>query len=207
MPYTLYSSPGACSMAVHITLHEVGADMHYIPTSLADGAARTPEFLKLNPRGQVPVIVSPEGQPLLEGAAQMTYLLDTLGDGTLLPKSGWARAEALQDLMFGNATLHPAYSRWFWCMKQQAPQDLTDKALAHIQTLWNQVEEQIVSNGGPYLRGKSCRIADILLAVIANWTDKVTFGPHTKAMFALVRQRPAFEKARAAENVTYKVAA
>ncbi len=207
MSYTLYSSPGACSMAVHVALHEVGVPFTYKPTSIGAGDTKTPEFLKLNPRGQVPVLVNAEGQVMLEGAAQMAYLLDKHGDGTLLPKSGWARAQALQGLMFGNATLHDAYSRWFWCMKQGAPADLTDKAKAHIQTLWNQIEQQLETSGGPYLLGAECRIGDILVTVIANWSDQFSFGPHTVNLFKHVRARPAFEATRVAESVSYKLAA
>jgi glutathione S-transferase len=198
MSYTLYSSPGACSMAVHVALNEVAVPFTYKPTSIGAGDTKTPEFLKLNPRGQVPV---------LEGAAQMTYVLDTHGDGALLPKSGWDRAQALHWLMFGNATLHDAYSRWFWCMKQGAPADLTAKAKAHIQTLWGQIEQQLETSGGPYLLGNDCRIGDILVTVIANWSDQFTFGPHTVALLKAVRARPAFEATRVAESVSYKLAA
>jgi glutathione S-transferase len=207
MPYTLYSSPGACSMAVHITLNEVGVPFTYMPTVIANGETRTPAFLKLNPNGQVPVLVNNEGQTQLEGAAQMVYLLDTYGDGTLLPKSGWHRAQALQDLMFGNATLHGTYSKWFWCMKQNAPTELTNHAANAIQNLWGQIEARLEASEGPYLQGAECRMGDILLSVIANWSDKFAFGPKTQAMFKLVRQRPAYEKTRATENVTYKLAA
>ncbi len=204
--YTLYSSPGACSMAVHVALNEVGATFTFKPTSIAAGDTKTPAFLKLNPRGQVPVLVDEQGQVMLEGAAQMAYILDTHGNGTLLPKTGWARAEALQGLMFGNATLHDAYSRWFWCMKNNAPAELTQKAAEHIQNLWNQIEETLAAKG-PYLAGAECRIGDILITVIGNWSDAFTFGPHTQKLFAAVRARPAFEKTRATENVTYKTAA
>ncbi len=207
MSYTLYSSPGACSMAVHITLQEVGVPFTYVPTHIGKGDTRTPAFLKMNPNGQVPVLTNGAGQPMLEGAAQMIYLLDTYGDGSLLPKSGWARAQALQDLMFGNATLHGAYSKWFWCMKQNAPAEITMHAANAIQNLWGQIEARLETSGGPYLQGKDCHIADLLLSVIANWSDQFTYGPHTLALLKHTRARPAFEKARAAEDVAYKIAA
>jgi glutathione S-transferase len=181
MPYTLYSSPGACSMAVHVALHEVGVPFTYTPTSIGAGDTKTAAFLKLNPRGQVPVLVNEQGNVLLEGAAQMVYVLDTYGDGSLLPKTGWARATALQNIMFGNATLHGAYSKWFWCMKQQATPELQAKAAEAIQTLWNQIEAQLVTSGGPYMEGSTCRMGDILLGVIADWSTAFTFGPHTQA--------------------------
>ena len=51
---TLYFSPGACSMASHIGIEECGADYVERPTLLAKGEQKTPEYLKVNPRGKVP---------------------------------------------------------------------------------------------------------------------------------------------------------
>jgi glutathione S-transferase len=55
--YHLYYSAGSCSMAIHIALREMGLDFDLIDTSLGAGKNRSAEFLALNPRGQVPVLV------------------------------------------------------------------------------------------------------------------------------------------------------
>lgn len=205
MTYTLYTSPGACSMAVHAIMNEIGAPFTLEIADIHKGQTASDAFKKINPRGQVPVLMV-EGSPITEGAAQIAYLLDT-HTNTLMPKNGLTRAKALEGLMFANATLHPAYSKLFWCKKNKW-EDAQKSAFTNVQTLWNQVEETINKNGGSYYCGSQITPADILLTVFANWmpTD-FTFGPKTKALFSAVSARPAFAKAMASESVSYKVAA
>jgi glutathione S-transferase len=208
--YTLYYSPGACSMAIHVVLNELGQKVALEKVDLR--APRSPEFLKLNPRGQVPVLVE-DGQALLEGAAIITYLCDK--HGGLLPKSGFERAKALQWLMFANSTLHTAYSKAMWVGRTQAPDEASknafmETALNQVQDLWDLVEKNLETNGGPYLAGKTLTAGDILITVIANWSflpRTFTFGPKTKALLKDVSARPAYQAALKAENVEYKAAA
>lgn len=209
--YKLYYSPGACSMAVHVVLNEIGAKFETVSVSIPDGQTRTPEFLKLNPRGQIPLLIA-DGKPLREGAAIITYLCDT-HKSPLIPAQGWERAQALQWLMFANSSLHPMYSRAAWLAFRAQGDEAARKALAdqtcdQIQQAWDQVEEHLKTS--PYLAGKDCTAGDILLTVIANWTfipKAITFGPNTKKLLKAVSTRPAYQKALAAEKVEYKAAA
>ncbi|MBX9725905.1 MAG: glutathione S-transferase family protein [Rickettsiales bacterium] len=209
--YTLYYLPGTCSLAVHVALNEVGADFKTVSVSVADGQPRPADFLKINPRGNVPVLAH-DGFTQREGAAILTTLLDE-HRSPLLPASGEARATALEWLMFANASLHPAYARCFFQHKalgdKAGENPLYAPAIEHIQKLWNDVETQLSSH--EYLCGTECSIADILITVIANWSPNlkkpITFGPKTKALFNRVIARPAYQKAMEAESVTYKVAA
>ena len=52
----LYYSPGACSLAPHVALEEVGAPYEAVKVALAKGEQRTPEYLAMNPKGRVPVL-------------------------------------------------------------------------------------------------------------------------------------------------------
>ena len=206
--YSLYYSPGACSLAVHTLLNEIGAEFKLEKASIKDGETRTAEFLKLNPRGQVPVLVE-DGKAMREGGAIIIYLCEK-HNSSLLPKSGWERAQALQWLLFCNSTLHPAYSRAFWLMglTNTGKETLLKAAADSISRIWQDVETQLQNQ--PYLCGKECTAADILLTVIANWSDHVpmpiSIGPKTRELFARVIARPAFQKAMATEHVTYKAA-
>ncbi len=209
--YTLYYSPGACSMAVHVVLNELGVPFKLENTSLSEGKNRTPEFLKLNPRGAVPVLVD-DGKPLTEGAAILMYLIEKHGSN-LLPKSGWERAKALEALMFCNATLHPAYARGFFIKKstkdEAAKEQLLQEACRVIQKIWDQIENKLATQ--PYLGGQQLTVADILMTVIANWSGMlpypITPGPKSKELFKTIIARPAYKKALEAEHVEYKVAA
>lgn len=198
-------------MAAHILLNEVGADFSLENCSIQEGKNRTPEFLKHNPRGQVPVLVE-DGAPLLEGAAQLIYLCEKF-KSPLLPASGWERAQALQWLMFCNSTLHPAYSRCFWLNRQTdvpaAKEALLPRAVEWVNKCWADVEAHLQTRD--YLCGGTCTIADILLTVIANWSGKLgvapQIGPKTRALFARVIARPAYQKALATEQIQYREAA
>lgn len=205
--YQLYYSPGACSMAVHIVLNEMNQPVELIKSAI--GVPNPDEKLhKVNPRNQVPVLVV-DGKPVLEGGAIITYLCDT-HKSALIPASGFERAQALQWLMFANASLHVGYSKAAFIKKNGGTPDLFEKACAQIQGMWDQIESQLAATGKPYLCGDNVTAGDILVTVIANWGflgHPFTFGPKTKALLKSVSARPAYQKALAAEQVEYKAAA
>ena len=196
-------------MAVHVALNEVNAEFKLENVAAPAGQPKSAEFLKINPRGAVPVLQIGDFV-LREGAAILTYLLDT-HKNSLLPQSGLERAKALEWLSFANSTLHPTYSRGFFMLRilgdKASENTLFKPTMEQIQKYWNEIEEQLGND--EYLCGKDCSIADILVTVIANWTPyfgyTITFGAKTKALFTRVISRPSFQKALATEGVTYKV--
>lgn len=206
--YTLYYSPGSCSMAIHVLLNEIGEKFSLVNVEELPGKKQDPKFLSINPRGQVPALVE-DGNAMLEGGAILTYLADK-HRSSLLPASGWERAKALQWLMFCNSTLHPAYSRCFWLLRStdEGKDVFLASAAQWVNRLWQDVEAQLQNQ--PYLCGNTCTVGDILLTVIANWSAKMPFainiGPNTKALFARVIARPSYQKALVTENVEYKMA-
>ncbi len=204
--YSLYYSPGACSMAIHVALIECGVSFELKNVSITEGKNRDAEFLALNPRGSVPVLVD-DGLVIREGGAQLVYLLDK-HHSPLLPRDGKARAAALEWLMFANATLHPAYSRLFFLKKQNASPELMGAAVDAVNGLWKEVDARLAA--APYICGKECTMADILITVIANWSGNfpaIELGANCKRLFKEIIARPSYVKALASEQVTYKAAA
>ena len=208
--YTLYYMPGACSMAIHIVLNELGQKVKLENVRVAEGQPRNPEFLKANPRGQVPVLIEEDGNPIREGGAIITYLLDK-HHSPMMPKSGKARAKALEWLMFANATLHPTYGRIFFAMRNVADQNVKEQIFKvtaeQINKLWAEVDEQLAKT--KYICGDEISAADILLAVIANWgigmfPFVIKRGENLKRMLKDVSSHPAFKDALAQEGVEYK---
>lgn len=210
MSYELYTMAGSCSMAVHAIINEMGVDakVHIVEKNDGPNGIKSAEYLKKNPRGNVPLLME-DGQGIIEGGAIITYLCDK--EGKLIPQKGWERAQALQWLMFANATLHPAYGRTFW-INSNLPEDQREAALkaarSQIQQLWDYVEGQLEASGNSYVAGKDITAADFLLTTIANWNPQAyKFGPKTKALFQSVSARPSYQKALAEEHVEYKAAA
>jgi len=210
--YTLYGMTGSCSMAVHAVLNELNQPVKVIDVRVPEGQPRPAEFLSVNPRGNVPVLIDGD-LTMREGGAIITYLLDKHAS-TMLPKSGADRARALEWLMFANATMHPAYSRVFFILANVT--DVAGKeqamaaALKSINKLWADVDAQLAKT--TFICGDSYSAADILLSVIANWgqatfAKQLTFGDNVKRMVRAVSALPAFQKVLADEKVEYKAAA
>ncbi len=203
MSYKLYYKSGACSMAVHVILNELNVPFEAVQQT----DLKAPDFVKLNPRGQIPLLIV-DGEPVKEGAAIITYLLDSHAND-LMPKSGIARAKALEWLMWCNASLHPACSRMFWLSKQNLDDatkaELAKLFTAQLQSLWDEADARLAKT--KYLAGDKVTAADILMAVIANWGLPVTLGTNVKRVLKDVIARPSYQKAMAAEQVEYKAAA
>lgn len=70
---TLYYSPGACSLAAHIILEEIGQPFRTERVAIREGAHLTPEYLALNPHARVPTLVE-DGFVLTESPAILSYL-------------------------------------------------------------------------------------------------------------------------------------
>ena len=103
---TLYYGPGACSMASHIVLEESGEKYNPKRMDLAKGEQRTPEYLKMNPQGRVPLLQLDNGEPLAENTAILPYLGKRF---SLWPTDATAEAKALSLVGFFASSVHPAH--------------------------------------------------------------------------------------------------
>lgn len=206
--YQLFYSPGACSMAVHVVINEIGQPVELTRAIIGEPSNVDKALHAHNPRNQVPVLVE-DGKALLEGGAIITYLCDK-HSSELIPTKGWERAQALQWLMFANSSLHVGYSKAAFIKRNGGSSELFEKATGQIQSMWNQIEDHLAKSGKPYLCGDKVTAGDILVTVIANWGFlgvPFTYGPKTKTLLKSVSARPAYQKALSAENVEYKAAA
>ena len=201
--YTLYYLPDACPLATQVILHELNQPVNII--NMQDVA----DFSTVNPVRTVPVLVNENDKTqkhsFREGAAIILKLLNS-HPNTLLPSEGMERDQAIENIMFANATMHPAYGRLFFI--NQYIKDETAQAQAYeaatgaINGLWNVVENQLATQ--KYLGGASPSAADILLAVYARWGDSfpvdIEIGTRTQKMLDAVQNMPSFLKALAAEK-------
>jgi glutathione S-transferase len=116
MKLELYFAPGACSFVPHASLEAVkaatGQDFEPRLVKLHKGEQKTPEYLALNPNGQVPVLVA-DGQPLNQIVAILDFLDRSFPKAGLLPAEPWARAQAMSQLAWMNNTVHPTFTRVF----------------------------------------------------------------------------------------------
>ncbi len=204
--YTLFTSPGACSMAVHVTLYELNVPFEAKIVNISQGQTRTPEFLALNPKGAVPVLVD-NGVVITQSAAIMIYLSDKHKSDLLPPQSSVERAKALEWLLSLNSELHPAHGVMFFTHRlmsdHNAQVDARAKAKIRIQRYWDDVEKRLEENA--YLAGPDFSLADILLSVIHRWSVGLDigfeFGSNLIRVTQAIKSRPSFLKAATVEGV------
>ncbi|MBN7820064.1 glutathione S-transferase family protein [Bowmanella yangjiangensis] len=196
--YTLYFSQGACSLATQVILRELN-----LPVVLVS-KARLADYQQVNPLGAVPAL-GVDNKILTEGAAIILYLLNK-HPNELLPLAGDARQQAIEDLLFANATVHPAYSKLFFIGSAlpdgEAKTQALNAAAEQINKLWNRVETKLANQ--PYLGGYRPSAADILLAVYESWGQyfpvSIELGPRSQAMIDRIRALPSYQASVAAEQ-------
>jgi glutathione S-transferase len=116
MKLELYFAPGACSFVPHVALEAIkaatGQDFEPKMVKLHKGEQKSPEYLAINPNGQVPVLVV-DGRPLNQIVAICEFLDRSFPTAGLLPQESWGRAQALSRLAWMNNTVHPTFTQIF----------------------------------------------------------------------------------------------
>lgn len=196
--YTLFYSQGACSVATQVVLRELGQEVKIIDAQQHDN------FTNINPVGAVPALIDGD-KTLTEGAAIMLHIL-TKHKNSLFPEAESERQQAIQDIMFANATMHPAYGRLFFLSQnvtdEEVKQDTLNAAADLINKLWQVVESKLETKS--FLGGDTPSAADIMLTVYSRWGDyfpvDITFGEKTQKMLEAVKTMPNFIKTDEAEQ-------
>ena len=203
----LFYAPGACSLAPHIALEEIGGAHEFERVNLREGAQRAPAYLGINPKGRVPALATDRGV-LTENPAILAYLAQSFPAVDLAPLDDaflFAQMQAFN--LYLCSTVHVAFAHAFrperyadgeasaQAMRAKAPRALAD-AFALI--------ERILVDGRPYVLGDSHSVADSYLLVFSRWMDTRGLGslaafPMTAAHLARVSDRPAVARALARE--------
>jgi glutathione S-transferase len=182
----LYLSPGACSLADHIALHESGLDFDRVRVDLkthttADGR----DYRTINPKGYVPALDVGEGQVLTENVAILSWIADQAAD--LAPTGGLARYRLLEMLAFISTELHKGFKPFF-----QPDASDADKAAAG-QAIGARLGYLAERMQGEFLFGARFTVADAYLFVMLMWAAQCGLTPPDPlpAYVARLKARPA----------------
>jgi glutathione S-transferase len=107
---TFYYCPGACSMATHVALEEIGVPYEKKPILIAQSEQRGEAFLAVNPRGQVPALVV-DGKLITETAAVLAYLGRAFPQAKLFPSDEIGQAQCLATLCWIASQIDPLFRR------------------------------------------------------------------------------------------------
>lgn len=208
--YTLFYSPGSAAMAPHAVLEELGVPHKLVKVDLKGGEHRKPEYLKINPKGRVPVLVI-DDRTYTESAAIVMHLCDRHPDKALAPAPGTAeRGRYYQWLLYLTNTVQPALIEYFhpdWTFDDQAHfGPLKASAEKRVATMFAYIDEEL-GKSGPFLAGAQFTAADIFLFMLTRWTRffaKPGYQyPNVKRLSDAVKARPAIERMMAAQGITH----
>jgi len=203
----LYFSPGACSLASHITAREAGLPLELKRADtktkkLEDGS----DYFAINSKGAVPALKLDNGQVLTEGVAIMQYLADQKPESNLVPKNGTLERYRVQEwLNYITSEVHKTFSPLWNAANDQA---VKDYALTNLKKKFDWLNAQLA--GKKYLTGDTFTVADAYLFTVVNWTTPLGIDlapwPALKDFQARVAARPKVQEAMAAEGLTKKAA-
>jgi glutathione S-transferase len=112
MSITYYYAPMSTAVRTTWAIEELGVPCERIKVDIQKKETKTPEFLKLNPNGLVPLLVV-DGTPIFESTAILLYLGETFGvDKGLYAPPGLKRAEMLKWIVWANVGLFDPVSRF-----------------------------------------------------------------------------------------------
>jgi glutathione S-transferase len=206
--YTLYYSPGTASMVVHLALLEIGAPHRLELVDFGKDAQHSPEYLRLNPRGQVPTLVV-DGKPYVESAALLLLLAERHPEAGLAPPPGSAlRGDYLQWIVFFANSLGSAYRQWFYppdLGSEQHPPQVREALRTKIEGAWSLVDARLAAHG-PYMLGEQFSAVDLLALMYMRWSRNmprpVTAWPALKAYADRLRARPSWARLYEIEGLT-----
>lgn len=204
MSLKLYYAPGACSFVPHSSLELAGATFEPSLIKLHKGEQRAPEYLAINPRGQVPVLVDGD-EVITQIPAIVLYLDGKFPEAGLLPASGVARTRALQTLVWMNNTVHPTFTHVFMPQKFTADEAAQKAVKAHAvesyRGLLGEIEA-LAQKASPWLSGSKPGALDAYALTLLRWGGFAGIDPNSlPATWALVQRFAALQAvARAIER-------
>ncbi len=205
----LYYSPGACSLAPHIVLEEIGTPFELQLVSTSSGVTRSLDHLKINPKGRVPVLVE-NGRILTESPAILLYLALSNPTHNLLPASPEAISRSIEWLNYLSGTVHAVAIRQVWRAedftsdKIRIP-EVVENGKRNLVSAFAHIETRMTER--PWALEHGYSIVDPFLLVIYRWGNRIGFNmrkdysawtTHSLKML----ERDAVKRSLATENIS-----
>ena len=198
----LYYSPGACSLSPHIALLEAGLPYDLVKVDVrAKKLENGDDYLKVNPKGQVPALMLDNGELVTEGPVIVQMIADKAAAKNLAPAANSPERYKLQEwLAYINGELHKNIGPLFNpALSDDAKGVFKDRALGKFRYVDGQLA------GKDYLMGKQFTVADGYLFVMLAWADRNKFDlsglSNLKAYQARVAARPGVQAALKMEGL------
>ena len=195
----LYYSPGACSQAAHILLHETGLphDSEVVDIR-SKRTASGADYLTINPKGAVPALMIGD-EVLTENGAVLQYIGDKAGNETLLPGAGMERYRVIEWLAYLGSDVHKSFGPLF---DPASSEEVKAGARDMVAKKFDYLEQSL--DGQDYLAGPSMTVADPYLFAMLGWTNlgiDLAKWPNLAALRKRIEERPSVQAVMKAEGL------
>jgi glutathione S-transferase len=199
----LFYSPGACSLAPHIVLREVGLPykLERVDLKTHTIAAGT-DFYTINPKGYVPALQLDDGHILTEVPAIVQYLADRKPDAKVAPALGTFERSQLQEwLNYIGSEVHKTFGMLF---NPKLPTEFKTVTLGNISKRLDYLSKQLADR--KFLLGNAFSVADAYLYTILRWSHQFSIDlekwPVLKDYVARIAARPAVKESLNEEGLS-----
>lgn len=201
----LFYSPRSCALASHIALEEAGAPFEAYRLNFAAEEQHKSEYLKINPKGRVPALVTAQGI-LTETPAILAYIAQSFPDARLAPLDdpfAFAAMQAFNSYLCSTVHVAHAHGRRGsrWADDPGAIAEMRRKMPEVMTACFELIEQEMIE--GPWVMGASYTVADPYLYTITSWlegdgVDQARF-PKVQAHWRRMEERAAVRKVVAEE--------
>ena len=187
--YTLYGKKGSGSASTQAALDIIGAPYRIVETASWATNEAFADLIKINPLGQIPTLVLPDGSALSESAAILIHLGEAHSQSGLLPRDASARAQAIRGLVFIAANCYAAISvidfpeRFCKDADEATQERIRAGTRARLHQYWEMFADLFPAR--PWLGGETIGALDLLAAVVSKWSGSRAH---------LEKARPAFHQ-------------
>ncbi len=191
----LLGCKGCGNVIVEAAFAVAGIPIDYEEVDYSDDSPTRERLLNVNPLGQVPALVLPDGSVMSESLAMLHYIDDLAPKASLIPPKGDAlRAKFYRWAVFLIAAVYPTYTYGDdpkkWVADEAAAKLLRESTDRHRQALWKQVEAEV---NGPWFLGERFSALDLYVAVMTRWRPGVLwFAKNTPKTVEIAKRAAAF---------------
>jgi glutathione S-transferase len=172
---TFYFAPGTCAFASHLALEFAGARYEAVRLDFKAQQQRTPEYLKVNPKGRVPALVTDRGV-LTETPALLQYIAQTHPDAKLAPLDDpFLLAKVNEFNSYLCSTVHVAHAhkgrgyRWVDAENEAAIEAMKKKVPQNMADCFELIEQAMLK--GPWVLGEQFSVSDMYLYTLTRWLE------------------------------------
>lgn len=173
-----YYADRTCALATRLTLAYGGIEHEAVRLDFTKNEQRSPEYLKINPKGRVPALVTELGV-LTETPAILLFIAQSHPDKQLAPLGdAWALAKVNEFNSYLCSTVHVNYAHKGrgnrWSDDPAAQESMKAKVKQNMSDCFDLIEREMVR--GPFVLGDRISICDFYLFTMAQWIEGEGIG-------------------------------